>query len=290
MSNNLVVNRLIINTIDGKIAYDEEFHKGINIIRGDNSSGKSTITHFLFYVLGGAFNNWVKEARKCSDVMAEIEINGAIVTLKRELNFNEHTGKSNDKEALRIFWGNISDALSSHSSEGWHKYGFNTTNDIKSFSNVLFENLEIPIVKGDNNITMHQILRLLYLDQDSPTSSLFLYEQFDSSLTRETVSNLLLGVYDHEIYERKQRKIEVENELNDVKREIRALKKFTENKLDLEPASVLAKIDNAQTEINRIDNSIVELSEKNKSVRYSEKTMLEFEKLNMESISEREQV
>ena len=77
---------MIVFTRKGKIAYDEKFHRGVNIIRGNNSSGKSTITHFIFYVLGGAFNDWVKEAKKCSHVIAEIEINKAIITLKREIN------------------------------------------------------------------------------------------------------------------------------------------------------------------------------------------------------------
>ena len=85
MRNNLFLNRLQIITENGKIAYDEIFHKGVNIIRGDNSSGKSTITHFIFYVLGGAFNDFVPEARKCSLVIAEIEMNNEIYTLKREI-------------------------------------------------------------------------------------------------------------------------------------------------------------------------------------------------------------
>ena len=44
MANNLFVNRLRVLTQDGQVAYDERFHHGVNIIRGDNSSGKSTIT------------------------------------------------------------------------------------------------------------------------------------------------------------------------------------------------------------------------------------------------------
>lgn len=79
---------MIIFTNDGQIAYDENYHRGVNIIRGNNSSGKSTITHFIFYVLGGAFNDWVKEAKQCSSVIAEVELNGATLTLKREININ----------------------------------------------------------------------------------------------------------------------------------------------------------------------------------------------------------
>ena len=52
MQNNLFLNRLIIVTDEGKIAYDEKFHRGVNIIHGQNSSGKSTIVRFIFFALG----------------------------------------------------------------------------------------------------------------------------------------------------------------------------------------------------------------------------------------------
>ena len=51
MHNNLFLNRLIIFSNGGQKAFDESFKKGINIIRGDNSSGKSTISHFIFCVI-----------------------------------------------------------------------------------------------------------------------------------------------------------------------------------------------------------------------------------------------
>ena len=44
MAVSFFVNRLYVLTTEGKVAYDEEFHHGVNIIRGENSSGKSTIT------------------------------------------------------------------------------------------------------------------------------------------------------------------------------------------------------------------------------------------------------
>jgi len=64
MMNNLFLRRLVIYTNEGNIAYDETFHKGINIICGDNSSGKSTITHFIFFVLGG-YPYDLKDYLKC---------------------------------------------------------------------------------------------------------------------------------------------------------------------------------------------------------------------------------
>ena len=49
MQNNLFLRRLIIVTNDNQFAYDECFHRGVNIIRGQNSSGKSTILRFIFF-------------------------------------------------------------------------------------------------------------------------------------------------------------------------------------------------------------------------------------------------
>lgn len=238
-----------IYTRNGVIAYDERFHRGINIIRGNNSSGKSTITHFMFYILGGAFNEWVKEAKKCSYVIAEVELNGATLTLKREINLNNF-GKANKTEGMFIYWGEIEQA--EKETEGWQKFNFNTTDSKKSFSNVLFENLDLPIVKGDNNITFHQILRLLYLDQDSPTNSLFYYEEFDTTLTRETAADLLLGVYRQELYDKKQRKVEADKELEDTKREIKVIKRFIQNPYDLIPSNLTQRISGKEKRLMKL--------------------------------------
>lgn len=284
MHNNLFLNRMIIFTRNGEVAYDEKFHKGVNIIRGNNSSGKSTITHFIFYVLGGAFNDWVKEAKKCSYVIAEIEINGAIITIKREINLKN--GKGNKTEGLYIYWDNIEKALDD--GLNWQKFNFNTTTNKKSYSNVLFENLDLPIVKGENNITIHQILRLLYVDQESPTNSLFYYEEFDTTLTRETVANLLLGVYDQNLYDKKQRKVEAEKELDDTKREIKVIKRFIQNPYDLIPSNLTNRINEKENEIFKIENLIIDLKQNGKKIRYTKKTQLEFEKINQDAIALRQ--
>ena len=55
------------------VAYEEQFHEGVNIIRGQNGSGKSTIADFIFFILGGEFDGWKDTAGHCDEVQAEIQ-------------------------------------------------------------------------------------------------------------------------------------------------------------------------------------------------------------------------
>jgi hypothetical protein len=289
MRNNLFLNRLCIVTKENNIAYDEIFHKGVNIIRGDNSSGKSTITHFIFYALGGAFTDFVPEARSCSYVVAEVEMNNALFTIKRYI-VKDEEGNVNTQTPIYFFWGTMDESFNAATGNDWQKFGYKTTDNIKSFSNVIFENLGLPIVKGDNNITFHQILRLLYIDQDSPTNSLFYYEHFDSQLTRETVSDLLLGVYNEELYENKKRLIIAEKELENTKSEIKATSHFFSDPLSLNPTHLITKIENREKDINEIQEKIVSIRTKEQEVKYETDSKLSFQKLTEATISQRKTV
>ena len=210
--NNLFLQRLRIDTRQNKVAYDEPFHRGVNIIRGQNSSGKSTIIRFIFFALGGSYTDFVPQARQCRYVMAEVSINGMVLTLLRFIEANPE-GKVNGQVPMYIHFGPMDEVVLQsgiHDSsvsdeqgyelwnlkpEAWKRYPYDTTSKSRSFSNVLFELMGLPQIKAESNITMHQILRLIYLDQESPVNSLFLHEPFDREITRETVANLLLGVY-----------------------------------------------------------------------------------------------
>lgn len=76
MHNTLFLQRLRIVTESGDVAYDELFHRGVNIIRGQNSSGKSTIVRFIFFVLGGYYTDFVPQAMKCRYVMERYALMG----------------------------------------------------------------------------------------------------------------------------------------------------------------------------------------------------------------------
>lgn len=287
MQNSLILKRLVIYTNSGEIAYDESFHKGINIICGDNSSGKSTITHFIFFALGGEFNNFVPEARECQEVFAEIEVNDSVITLKRNIEISEKSGKINARAGINIFWGNFEESQKPPISKYWQKYEYNQTQNKTSFSGVLFELLKLPEVKEENNITIHQILRLLYIDQESPTSSLMYYDEFDKQTTREAVADLLLGVYNQDLYDHKLELYRSIKELEEIKSEIRITKRFFPDAFSLRVEHVNNQIKEKEKEKYLIDEKIKFIRLEETELKYSEKSKLEFQKLQDDTIRQR---
>ncbi|MBE9467497.1 MAG: AAA family ATPase [Bacteroidetes bacterium] len=270
----IFLKRFVVFTLAGKIAYDETFHKGINIIRGKNSSGKSTITNFIFYALGGDFSNWTTEATKCQTVYAEVDINGAILTIKRDI-------IESSRQPMSIFWGNYDEAKKS-ASEGWNTFPYQQTDNKLSFTNVLFKALEYPEVKSDDdssNITMHQILRLLYIDQDSPTQSLYRFERFDLPLTRQAISEVLLGTYDDLLYSKRLQLKQLKKEHDDKKREydnIRKLFQTSGNEISIEKLN--KDIEDYWEDLNKIEKQIIEARELD-IIKRSKRTPLLVEKL-----------
>src|SRR5665213_67469 len=214
----LIVKRLVVRKGDA-VAYDEKFHAGTNIIRGDNSSGKSTILNFIFYALGGDLGkaDWSEHALLCERVWLEVEFNGKPALLKRDIDVASQS-------AMEIFGGRFDQAIVAPA-ESWTRYPYARSKNQESFSQAIFRLLEMPdvAVEGTSNLTIHQVLRLLYADQLTPIDSLFRYEGYDPEILREAVGNLLCGAFDTEIYELQQTKRNKEKELTEATAELRSI-------------------------------------------------------------------
>ncbi|WP_182422198.1 ATP-binding protein [Aureimonas sp. ME7] len=206
---------------EAHVVYDASFHPGLNIIRGENSSGKSTVLDFLFYGLGGDLNDWREAALACSDVTLEVLLNGQPAVLSREI--SQSSGRP-----MRILIGSLADAMAGQAE--WGLYPYKRSLNKESFSQVIFRLLGMPEATGDanSNVTMHQVLRLLYADQLSPVDRIFRFERFDTALTRQTVGDLLCGAYDNSLYRRQLRLRAAEKEYSDATTEWRsAMSAFT---------------------------------------------------------------
>lgn len=218
----LRISRLIILR-GSKHVYDQEFHEGVNIIRGWNSTGKSTIMDFLVYVLGYEIVSWTEEQLLCSSVVAEVFFNGVQVCLKRDVS---ETGQA----PTLIFEGDYSTA--SKDSENWLKYSSRRSSERHSFSQQVFNMLGLPTHKNDDdaNLTMHQILRLLYVDQLTSTSKLLKADdQHDNVTTRRAIGEYLLGIDDLESHNIRQDLMAANKVFEAINGELKAIYKMFGN-------------------------------------------------------------
>lgn len=212
----LRVNQLLVFQGNHR-AFDCKFHSGVNVVRGRNSSGKTTIMDLIAYSLGAENIRWKPEALKCSSTFVEVQLNAGVATLQREIS-------TDIQRPITIFWGALDAALQAGPDQ-WELYAFKRSEKKFSFSQAIFGALELPQAQGDgaSNLTMHQLLRVLYADQPSVHSPIFRLDSFDSSLTREMIGGYLCGVYDDELYSAQIRIREVDKLLNKKISELRGI-------------------------------------------------------------------
>ncbi len=212
----LVVERMLI-TRGPSVAFDEKFHAGVNVISGENSSGKSTILNFLFYGLGGDLIDWSAVAKLCDRVYIQASLNGNLISLSREVS-------STSKRPMDIFFGELDEAVGS--SEGWLRYPYSRSDSKESFSQALFRILGIPEVLNDisGNLTFNQMLRILYADQLTPVESLFKYQgAFDDVNLRDAIGRLIFGAHSGEYYENITRIRSLKRQYDELNGEYRSL-------------------------------------------------------------------
>ena len=243
-----------------------EFHNGLNVIHGSNGSGKTSVIQLLTYVLGATVYNWKEEAGSCDYVIAEIYANESIITIGREV--------KESSASMNIFFGDYAESLK-NGKAGWFNYPYSISPSRESFSQKLFEILNIPEAKSDgiNNLTMHQILRLIYNNQSSPATSIFNDEPFDSAIKREFVSNYLLGLYDDNLYSNKLELIKKDKELTKTISELKGLYLLVDGSdTDFSFSSTEEHIEQLQLKIDLLINSIEEKKNIDLSINFKNET------------------
>lgn len=200
--------------------YSAEFHDGINIISGENSSGKSTIISLLVFALGGDISKWSEHAKLCEEVWVEVELNGEVTTLRREV--SAQAGRP-----MELFDGGLEEALVSPGAN-WARFPYRSSGDRISFSQQIFGMLNLPELQTEvsGKITMHQLLRVHYSDQLSSIDHIFRDETFDSPDLREAIGRLLFGAYDNEVYRNQLRLRQIKADLTTLNASLRNIYKI----------------------------------------------------------------
>ncbi|MCU1805162.1 hypothetical protein NVV31_07050 [Cytobacillus firmus] len=213
--------RLKINKIiyegDNYLYESPLFQDGINIIEGENGSGKSTFSNLLSYSLG----NYVKEFDK-----REIKKHAEIVSDKNNyvlafISINEKKYKLkrffNDNKIFVEEEGKIQDYLIHRPSA-----------DIRIFSDWLLEKLDIPVVDffqgtSQSKLNFSDLYRLIYYDQKTAPEKIYKESRndgnfvSDSEFMRKVIFQMLMGHEFSEFYK-------LIGELNKLKKKKNTLK------------------------------------------------------------------
>lgn len=189
------IERMLV-TRGSHVLYDEALHSGVNIIHGSNGSGKSTLADFIFFGLGGDLREWKESASRAEQVYLQIVTPAGLLSLRRDIS-------TDGGRPMSIFFGTLDVALSSPGG-AWQTLPYRRPDRGYSFSQVLFKAIGLPesISDGASNITMHQLLRLLYVDQLTPVQRIFRVENFDTWQTRQAVGDLLSGVGGYDLFDK----------------------------------------------------------------------------------------
>ncbi|MBP2159328.1 MULTISPECIES: AAA family ATPase [Asticcacaulis] len=175
--------------------YDEKFHDGVNIIHGDNGAGKSTIADFIYFALGGDLTDWRKVVREGDFVVAEIQARSSYLTIRRDVTTAHN-------QPMQIFFGSYDQAIAGDFRQ-FEAFPYRRPEGSGySFSQILFRAIGIPeaISDGVSNVTMHQLLRVLYSDQLTPIQRIFQVESFDTWQIRQAVGHVLCGIGGYDLF------------------------------------------------------------------------------------------
>lgn len=247
----LFVNRFVVLSGDHR-GYDERFHRGLNIITGErNAVGKSTIANLMAFALGADYSDWTPEALQFDTVLIEIELNGAFLTLSRPIS-------NTSARPMNIYWGDLDEAIESGFAK-WKQYPYRKTDQKESFSSVLFELLGFPVIHNamSGKLTMHQLIRLIFVDQLTPFNQMFGNEQFDSPVVRREVGAILCGYYSSKEYQLRDKLRQAETELIELKAHQKILDKFILNAdQNVSVLSVQSALDKAEERLRVVEEAV----------------------------------
>lgn len=180
--------KIQINTAKGEYGFECEFKSGLNIVRGNNSSGKSTLINSLIYslgmeeIIGGkgpkvlpyALKEYVEDDSKnkikisSSYVYLEIASQKEIVTLKRSINSQE----KNSKLIEVIHGAYLTNPMKAYevTPKFLHDKGSAQNKDAGFFSFLEhFLRLDLPMVPGANGgevkLYLQTVLSALLIEQ-----------------------------------------------------------------------------------------------------------------------------
>lgn len=219
--------------VDGKYQFYSRFDssKRVFVLKGDNSSGKSTFMNLLYFGLGGGDRaDYIPELAECRDVWLEVSIGADVFTFRRSISVRPsliyvHRG------TLETF---KDDAATQYSTDG------RVVSEL--FQDFIMGALQLrdrPVISKKtgrkSRLTWSQLLSLVYVDQDTPANAIYRNAAMESAEVKRKRLEVVFDIDRDELDELENQLVSMELEQKKQKADLDAITRFlTDLGLDLE--------------------------------------------------------
>lgn len=219
-----------------------KFSRGLNVIRGENSTGRTTLLKLFEFGLGAnlEIRHFIPEIKQCEKLVLEVELNEIPYTIDR---------KFHGAQELTVYQGRIDDIFRPK-----------TVMTRGEMSDFLLRRLGIPLVNvvdestgREKAITFSNIYDSLHIDQTKG------FSEIQANLTekeRVIVFKLLTGISAPDSYELLVKEDELSKRRTAKENEIEYLNRFLGDETLLEPQEITARLEQIDERAEQIESQL----------------------------------
>lgn len=228
MNTSLIIKKLIL--VGHRKDYEVPFFPGVNIIYGEEDSGKSSILELINYLLGSnKLDKYVELEQSVKYAILELNLNSQVYCIKRDIFDNKR-----DIEVYMIDYANINAVFPTK-----YKPNYDNTIDGKFFSDFLLDALNFPRVKIKNSptkddsalarLSFRDLFKFCYLSQDDVgIKNLLNNQNFQYYHKVKEIFKYIFNLSDEEISKLYQSISEKTNFKNNITTKISNIQEFLE--------------------------------------------------------------
>lgn len=246
-SPSLVITEIRVSRKSGGLALPAtKFSKGLNVIRGENSTGRTTLLKLFEFGLGADLNirDFIPEIRECEKLVLEIEINGTPYTIDR---------KFYGSKELVVYSGRVDDIF------------LPTTTLLRGeMSDFLLQRLGIPLVSvideygREKSISFSDVYDSLHIDQAKGFSKI---QANLSEKDRVTLFKLLTGISTPNFYDILVKEDELLKRRKEGEQEIEYLNRFLGEVEILHPTEISTRLRQIDEDYSQIENQLAAIQQ-----------------------------
>lgn len=244
----LVITEIRVSHKDGGFALSPtQFDRGLNVIRGENSTGRTTLLKLFEFGLGAnlEIRHFIPEIKKCEKLVLEVELNEIPYTIDR---------KFHGSQEIIVYQGRIEDIFRPR-----------TTLLRGELSDFLLQRLGIPIISvideysgREKAITFSNIYDSLHIDQTKGFSEI---QANLSEKERIAVFKLLTRVSVPDSYELLVKEDELSKKRSAGENEVEYLSRFLTEVEIFDPATITLRLREIDEEYLRTEDQLAEIQQ-----------------------------